>query len=325
MNRKMKVFELHFNPKGRKDSVFDSFVYDPENTQETQMGSLCMAGELTRALPQNGSFLDSISGAIKNEFYNKANFSEALKQANVFLDKETKTGNVNWLGNLNFAIVNIKDSILNFTKVGNIKILLLRDGEVLDIGQNLELQDQEPYPMKVFSNIASGKLSPQDKILITTQEIFSIISRNENFFNQLSQISSEKELKNIFKYDRDALSEISGICLLIAEGGSSSTIAFPSIKFSLPVFSKKIILIIIFTLILASAFFMFGGKKKEQSDPNQEKLKQARYKIMMAENFVIMKKDEKAQTLFQESWDILSPIKTEEAASLRESIKKHIK
>ncbi|MDO8558828.1 MAG: hypothetical protein Q7R84_00650 [bacterium] len=312
----MKVFELHFNPRGRKDSVFDSFVYEPD---------LCMAGELTRALPQNGSFLDSISGAIKNEFQTKANFSEALKQANIFLDKETKTGNVNWLGNLNFAIINIKDSILNFTKVGNIRILLLRDGDVLDIGQNLELQDQEPYPLKVFSNIASGKLSARDKILIATEEIFHVISKNEIIFNQLSHVTKETELRSIFKSDREALSEISGICLLISEGSAPPATAFSGIKLSfgwLP--RKRAALIIVFTLILISAYFIFGGKKEKPLDLTQENLEQARYKIMMAENFIILKKDEKAQALFQEAWDILSPIKTEESASLQKSIEKRL-
>jgi len=312
----MKVFELHFNPRGRKDSVFDSFVCEPD---------LCMAGELTRAMPQNGSFLDSISGAIKNEFQAKANFSEALKQANIFLDKETKTGNVNWLGNLNFAIINIKDSILNFAKVGNIKILLLRDGDVLDIGQNLELQDQEPYPLKVFSNIASGKLSARDKIFIATEEIFYAISKNETVFNQLSQVTKEAELKSVFKSDKDALSEISGICLLISEGIAPSPAAFPGIRFSLGGISRiKTALIVIFVLILTSAYFIFGGKKEKQLDLTQENLEQARYKIMMAENFIILKKDEKAQALFQEAWDILRPLKTEEASSLKESIEKYI-
>lgn len=320
----MKVFELHFNARGGRDNILDSFVYEPENSQEIQMGSLCMAGELTRALPQNGSFLDSISNAIKNEFYTKADFSEALKGANNFLDKEAKSGNVNWLGNLNFAVINIKSSILNFTKVGNIKILLLRDGEVLDISQNLELQDQEPYPLKVFSNIASGKLSAQDKILILTQEIFSAISKNETIFGQLSQFTKENELKNIFKLNKDAISEISGICLLISGGSVPSTATFPDIRFALHGFPKRIFLIAIFILIIASAYFLFFGEKEEQLDLTQEKLGQARSKIMMAENFIILKKEEKAQALFQEAWGILQSVKTKEALSLQESIKKYI-
>lgn len=322
----MKVFELHFNLRGRRDNIFDSFVYEPENSQERESGSLCMAGELTRALSQNGSFLDGISNAIKNGFYAKANFLEALKEANNFLDKEAKSGNVNWLGNLNFAVINVKNSILNFTKVGTIKILLLRDGEVLDISQNLELQDQEPYPLKVFSNIASGKLSSQDKILIATNEIFSIIAKNEAVFSQLSKITSEKELKHILKLGKDAFSEISGICLLISEGSIASK-GLPALKFSLPAFPKKrVILIAIFIIILISSYFIFGRKNQEEKSPDltHENIEQARYKIMMAENFMILRKQEKAKALYQEAWDILSQINTKESAALKEQIEKYI-
>ena len=73
-----------------------------------------------------------------------------LKIINDFLDKEIKSGNVNWLGNLGLAILNLNNSVLNFTKVGKIRILLVRDNELLDLSENLEFQDTEPDPMKVF-------------------------------------------------------------------------------------------------------------------------------------------------------------------------------
>lgn len=332
----MKIFELHFNPKRKQDSIFDSFVYEPENQQENQFGNLYMAGELTRVLPQNNNFLDNLSSVIKNGFYSKADFSEALKGANDFLEKETKSGNVNWLGNLNFAVINIGNSILNFTKVGDAKILLLRQGEVLDISQNLELQDQEPYPLKVFSNIASGKLLAQDKILILTKEVFQAVSQNEVFLNQLNQVNKEKEIKNIFKLNKDVFSEISGLCLLITEvntlnrGGQKDIgfIHFPTIRIP-----KKIILIAGFILILIAAYFLFGNERETGFNrSNSEKaLQDARSKIIMAENFIIIKKEDKARALFREAWEILLPISESnsplrrEAASLKNSIEKNLK
>lgn len=333
----MKIFELHFNPKRKQDSIFDSFVYEPESQQENQIGNLYMAGELTRTLPQNYSFLDSLSNIIKNGFYDKKDFSGALRGANDFLEKETKSGNVNWLGNLNFAVINIGNSILNFAKVGDVKILLLRQGEVLDIGQNLELQDQEPYPMKVFSNTASGKLLAQDKIIILTREVFNVISHNEAILNQLNQVSKEKEIKSIFKFNKDVFSEISGLCLLITEvnklnGGSRRADASRLINFSKKI-SKKTILIICFILVLAAAYFLFEDKNETElnrSDFEQD-LQDARSKISMAENFIIIKKNGKALALFQEAKAILLPILESrsplkgEAAELNRLIDEYLK
>lgn len=325
----MKIFELYFNPKGRGDRMFESFVFEPESQEQKNLGFLCMAGELTKTLPQNNNFFINLSEIIKNKFYTKADsdFSESLKEANVFLDKETKTGNVGWLGNLNFAILNISNSILNFTKVGNIKILLLREREILDISQNLELQDQEPYPMKVFSNVASGKLLNQDKIIVLTDEVFSAISQNQEIFSQLQQVSNEKELKNIFKIRQDLFSKLSGICLFIAEGSTPSGTKLPNISLISRKMPKGVILIFILLLILGTAHFLFKGEQKERLNQTQEiknKIEEARYKITMAENFIIMRKDEKAQALFREAWGILQNIDTKEAASFRESIRQYI-
>ena len=66
---KMRVFELYFNPKKRGDRVFESFVYED---------CLCMAGEISRAMPQNSNFLGILSDTIKNEFSAKNDFSHAL-------------------------------------------------------------------------------------------------------------------------------------------------------------------------------------------------------------------------------------------------------
>lgn len=319
----MKVFELYFNPKKRQDNIFGSFSYEPKNDEEKQSGSLCMAGELSGVMPQNSDFLETLSNAVKDEFYAKGDLSEALKGSNAFLDHEARSGNVNWLGNLNFAVINIKDSILNFTKVGNIKILLLREGEILDISQNLELQDQEPYPLKVFSNIASGKLSSQDKIFIATREVFFAISKNEAVLNQLGQVAKEKELDNIFKQNRKIVSDISGVCLLVSDGAAPKVV-LPGINFSPKIISKRAVIIASFILLTAVAYFLFSGTQKEETPQVQANLDGVRDKITMAENFLIMKKDEKAQALFQEAWDSLKTVDTEEASSLRESIKKYI-
>lgn len=320
----MRVFELYFNPKGKQDNIFGSFSYEPGNPQEKQSGSLCMAGDLSGAMPQNTDFLELLSNNIKEEFYAKGDLSDALKGSNAFLDQEVKSGNVNWLGNLNFAVINIRDSVINFTKVGNIKILLLRDGDVLDVSQNLELQDQEPYPLKVFSNIASGKLSPQDKILILTREVFTAVSKNENLLNQLGQITKEKELDNIFKSNKGWVSDVSGVCLLVSDENAQPESLLPSIKFPHKIIPLKMMMITGFILLIMVAYFLFRGTQQEKPLQTHGNLDDVRYKIMMAENFLIMKKEEKAQALFQEAWDSLQSVNTNEASSLRESIKKYI-
>lgn len=299
----MKVFEFHFNPKAQEDKIFDSFIYEPE---------LYMAGELSQALPQNSQFLNNLALTIKREYRTNSSLGEVLKKANEFLEKEAKAENVSWLGNLNFVVLSFKDSILNFTKVGNIKILLQREGELLDIGQNLEFQDTEPYPLKIFGNIAEGKLAQNDKVIILTKNVFSALTQKGNFLTELSQISGQKELQKLLKINKSVISEISGICLLLMvnEEFPTSKIPIPKIKFPAPVgqTKKNLILILVLLSILAGSFFAFNSGRQEEFQNAKSILSTAQSQAMMAESFLILKDEEKARALFEEARDALSPL-----------------
>jgi hypothetical protein len=222
----MQVFELHFNPKLKEDLVFDSFCFEPTNIYEKRLGSLYLVGELKNVIPQNLKFLDKLAQVIKGKFYAfpiksvEENLKESLKKANQFLEEEVKNDNTSWLGNLNFAVLSLKNFDLNFTKVGNLKIFLLRDGEIIDLGKKLELQEIEPYPLKIFLNIVSGKLTANDIIFVSTKEIFDLFFQ-ENFLAEISKIQiekkfSEKELRKILQEKEKFLAGISGVCLLIS-------------------------------------------------------------------------------------------------------------
>ncbi|MBZ9572160.1 hypothetical protein KJA15_02430 [Patescibacteria group bacterium] len=221
----MQVFEFHFNPKLKEDLIFDSFCYTPENVYEKRLGSLYIVGELRNTLPQNLKLLHSLAQIIKGKYYafptlsKDQSFSEGLKKANEFLAEEISKENTSWLGNLSFAVISMKDFNLNFTKVEGLKILLARGGKILDIGDRLEFKEIEPYPLKVFKNIVSGKLAEGDLIIVLTKEVFDLFSK-ENLINEIAQVPIEekfyeKKLKKTLKNKEELLSEISGICLLI--------------------------------------------------------------------------------------------------------------
>ncbi len=241
----MRIFELHFNQPAEiklgtttlthsnfPERIFDSYCYEPINVYEKRMGNLCLVGELTHALPQDARLLDNLAEVIKGKYYvfplksPEQSLKESLKRANEFLSAEVKKDNVNWLGNLSFACLAIKNSDLNLTKVGDIKILLLRGGTITDISKNLELGEIEPYPLKVFNNIVSGKLATDDRLLVLTKEAYSAFNRlnpespklvGRSLIQEISQTPpfDEKRLKEFLRAKQKILAEISGVCLLI--------------------------------------------------------------------------------------------------------------
>ncbi len=219
----MQVFEFHFNPKVKPNLSFDSFCYEPINIYEKRMGSLYMVGLLENTIPQNNHFVERLAKVIKDYYYRKSilkpekSLKESLKVANEFLDKLIKQGNVNWLGNLNFTVLSIKDFKLNFTKVGNIKVMVLRKNTLIDIDKKINGQDLEPYPLKVFSNTVSGKLTEGDLVLVLTKNVFEFFQK-EKVLDAISSLSffDEKILRKILEERQEKMSSIQGIFLVVS-------------------------------------------------------------------------------------------------------------
>ncbi|MFC1663635.1 hypothetical protein ACFL0A_00695 [Patescibacteria group bacterium] len=415
----MKIFELHFNSKDKEDTIFDSFCYEPENVYEKKLGALFLVGELKNTMPKNLGFLDNLAKAIKEKYYNlslkppEKAFSETLKATNEFLAALARSGNVSWLGNLNFAILSLKNYNLNFTKVGNLKILLLRDGQINDIGKNLDFQ-QAPEPLKIFSNIVSGKMTKNDKIMVLTKEVFEFFS-NRNLIKEISKKDfDEKKLKEISKKNEKEFKDLSGVFLLVQlrpevqpkyvltfkkEPDSLLSwivvpiqnlwpkikeriklpsfqtikrvlptlknllkrIKFPKISFAIPKilpktlpkitfpkfsfpfkfskeklilkqpsFKKKISLVLFLILILVIGFFVFKGEREEKINKAREVLEKVEEKDLDAQNLLILKEEGKANSLYQEAWNLLLPqIKTgaplqKQALSLKSSIESNL-
>ena len=225
----MRIFEFYFNPKTKDGLIFESFCYEPENIYEKRKGSLYLVGSLKNVLPKNTKFLDNLANLIKQKYYSptlklpEKSFKESLKKTNEFLENIAKKGDVSWLGNLSFVALSLsfyqrpwQGIELNFTKVGDLKIFLLREGQVIDIDQKLKFDEIEPYPLKIFSNIISGKLVENDIILLSNQEVADTFFQ-KNILTEIANMAvfDPKRLKAIFNSKKEELLKISGICLLI--------------------------------------------------------------------------------------------------------------
>ncbi|MDP2927018.1 MAG: hypothetical protein Q8N65_02705 [bacterium] len=214
----MKVFEFIFNPGDKQDLLFDSFCYEPGSSQEQKLGSLYIIGELKNALPQDSRLINNLAFLLKREYYSgssaEATLKKALKKANDFLSEKTKLGNVSWLGNLSLTVISLHDLDLIFSKDGKTKVLLLRPGHITDIGKTLEIEEFEPYPLKIFTNIVGGKFLENDKIIVLTEEVFEFFSKTA-LLEKISLAPDQKALKELFQDKEKEFSHLRGICFLL--------------------------------------------------------------------------------------------------------------
>jgi len=215
----MQVSEFQFNPKLKKDTIFESFCYEPENEQEKKLGNLYIVAEIQNNAINNSQFLNNLATLLKQEYYSyslgspEEEFKKALKKANQFLiQKAEQEEALDWLKNLNLAIFSLSSQSENenkwqihFSKKGSIKIIISREKEIQEINQK---------PSKTIENITSGELLENDKIMVFTEQVFDFLENN-NLIEKISSFSRKKEINKILKEYKKDLSKMSGIFLLI--------------------------------------------------------------------------------------------------------------
>lgn len=157
----------------------------PENISLQPLGTMIGFFKIEDKSEDSSYIVNFLSSVIKKEYYinPKRPVSESLDSAlhkvNLALSEIAKNGNIRWIGQLDSAICVLEKNILHFTVSGTAQILLLRNQMLSNISQDLNPEELEPNPLKTFSNVSSGYLEKDDKIIITSGELFNLFSLNE--------------------------------------------------------------------------------------------------------------------------------------------------
>src|SRR3989344_875276 len=178
------------------DGHVDVFSYNYEGSAANGLGALFIVGHVQPASEDTSYMVNLVASLAKREYYAQADsapkeaFSKTLKRINevlqdFFRNKETK---------VNIGIFAIAGENIFISRLGKFKIILARDGQTIDILNNINLFSKEHIQEKEFSNIISGRVMPQDKVLA--------------FYPGRSITAREKNIKNfLIKLGRDEFSE----------------------------------------------------------------------------------------------------------------------
>ena len=206
LNKKINVNlkEIVFSNEEGK-SFCDIFVYEPENIEEQALGNLYIVGEIVN-FSENSSYLINLLASIaKKEFYSNSRKSTmesleaSLHKINSTLSDLAEQGNVDWIGNLNMTHCAYKNGELHFSQTGKIRTILIRDGQITDIGKNIT-DKEKPHPFKTFANIANGELESGDLVLFATPELFNVFS-----MEKLRQLASSLDIEELAEIIQDSI------------------------------------------------------------------------------------------------------------------------
>ncbi len=173
----------------QRESLCDTFIYEPSNVEEEKLGNLYIAGQVyLKEDPKDESLIylmNLLASVIKREYYANSkrppltSLEQALKKANVTLNELAEKGSTDWIGNLHLISGCLTGKILHLACSGNAKGILLRKGVLTDIGQIIPNLASEGMPFKTFTSVASGNLEEEDLIIFSTPTLWESISANE--------------------------------------------------------------------------------------------------------------------------------------------------
>jgi len=225
-NLEIKALELIITPKKEgKKAFLDTFIFEPENIEEQSLGNLYIIGEVTDISSNSEYLINLLVATIKKEYYSNTSRSpmesleSSLTKTNEMLADFAEQGNIEWIGNLHITIAVFKNSVFYFSQAGLSKALLVRGKNIIDIGQDL-VSDLKPHPLKTFSNIASGQIDKEDKLILTTSKFLKHISEE-----RIADIIASDPANAIEQFE-SALGEKNNIAAIFLEVKPKNALSF---------------------------------------------------------------------------------------------------
>lgn len=151
------------------NTYFDAFEYSPRDDKEKHLGNLYVVGQLKYGEENMAYVLNLVSSLAKREYYSengstqedpKKALDSTLKKLNGVLEDFFQNKDLK----LNIGLVAVAGENIYIAKLGKFKVLLARNGEMIDILNNINLFQKEHVQEKQFVNIISGKIFNGDKI-----------------------------------------------------------------------------------------------------------------------------------------------------------------
>lgn len=172
--------------------MVDVFSYDAPDATHAPLGSLYVIGQRGSDDPSVNYIISLIAAMAHRHYFadatltSKEAFSRTLQKLNEIVDDFVRVNNAP----LSVGVVAIARGILLASRVDKFKVLLARQGEIIDVFTNLTLFTKEHLEKKRFSSMLSGTLQDNDALLAFVPT--KAISTRERFVRTwLAQESSE--------------------------------------------------------------------------------------------------------------------------------------
>jgi hypothetical protein len=178
----INVSDVFVVKSSKKRAFIEQFNYSSVNFTQKNLGTILGFFIVRDESEASENIVNFLASEVKKKYFSPTEssvedkFESTLHHINRALEEIANIGNVQWLGTIDSVICVIADSTIHFSVTGNAHILLLRDGDLINISEGIASTDATEYPLKTFVDISSGDISLNDKIIITSHELLELVS-----------------------------------------------------------------------------------------------------------------------------------------------------
>lgn len=179
------------------------FHFEGSNYTEQQLGEVYGVIRVNDYSKTSEYLPNLLAQVFKKEFFSlpergtESSFESALHKANLALVDLAQHEILGWMSHLQAVIGVVCKNKFHFTQAGGGRILLIRNRLITDISRGLDDGEGHGHPLKTFSNISSGKLEAEDKVIFASETVLDAMNWEE-MKRHIRTFKSE-EFDNIFR------------------------------------------------------------------------------------------------------------------------------
>jgi|GEM_PF-4956442 len=174
---------LYYDPDQARSTV-STFTEDIQTANAESSFTIFLMAEIrTEEHSKNQYFLRELQNEFSKFFKSlnsritESSFEEGLHQLNKIIPTLIKDRLPSFTQSITFVAGAISRNVIHFSQVGPATILFVQNGAVFEIGEHVALSTQNP--LKLFKEIASGKIEPGDIIFVSTTNFLDYFSQEK--------------------------------------------------------------------------------------------------------------------------------------------------
>ncbi len=165
-----------------EQSIVKLYVSEPTPLEEKNLGRVFILAEIEATEEVYQEVIDLVNDEFNHYYYRsddlnlESAFEQALQKVNQKLQEAISQIGQEWLNKLNIMIAVWRGEQMHFTHLGTVQAFLIQQNQIINLVDSARAKTKQINPLKIFTNILSGKLNRKSTVVFCTESLLDYLS-----------------------------------------------------------------------------------------------------------------------------------------------------